>query len=1027
MMKKLTYLIDKLLNTRAAAVYFILFAIAIGWATFIENDFGTDTAQNLIYKSLWFEILLLLFGASSLYQIFVYRMIQNRKWSLATFHSSLIIIILGAGITRYYGYEGIMHIREGSRSNTFESATTHLNFNAKTNSNNYQFSEEVLFGSVGSQSFEESYLIENQLVNVKLIDFIPNPTTELIEDSNGAPILKLVVAGSGGREEYLIEYNSSQRIQNKTIGFGPNASNEDFVIQLQQDGRLFFKTNQQLNQRVMATQSQSTIQADDTFHPLALRALYSNNSMQWVFPEYLPKAIARSGSSSSKISRGDRCLVKLQVSVGNQTKVVDVYGSKGLSGVDSSLVFDQMHIDINYGSKTIDLPFAIHLNDFIMDKYPGTNSASSYASEVVVIDPFNGKEFEFRIFMNNILNYGGYRFFQSSFDRDEKGTYLSVNHDYWGTFVTYIGYFLLTLGMIMTFFDKKTRFYALIQKLKNSSSKATVLLLLGMSFQATAQTTIQAKSISEEHAKNFSELVVQDHRGRFKPLHTLSRELLRKIYRKTSIDGLNADQIILSMFANPQQWNNRPIVKLGQHPEVLKLLQTSNEYASYQQFFDEKGRYRLQNELNRIQRIPPKQRGTYDKELLKIDERLNILNMVFSGSIFKVFADPSSSSNSWLAFHNHAHGTEDRQSKADAFFNSYRQALVTGISNGNFNHADHLLSELRIDQQLYWNLTGTNSSRIQSEILLNKLSVFNRLAGIYFIIGLLLLGLLFYQVFYPQKKISLFIKGLLMVLLVGFIFHTLGLGLRWYVSARAPWSNGYESMIYIAWTASLAGLLFARKSLGGLTATVLLAAIFLGVSGLSFLDPEITPLVPVLKSYWLTIHVSLEAGSYGFLLLGALIGLINLALISAMNSKNKQRVKSIVKQMSYRSELILIVGLFMLSIGTYLGGIWANESWGRYWGWDAKETWALVSILVYAFILHMRFVPGLKGFYKYNVASVIGLYSIVMTYFGVNYYLSGLHSYATGDPVPIPTWAYYLTAFIILLSLFAHVKKKKYW
>jgi len=338
-----------------------------------------------------------------------------------------------------------------------------------------------------------------------------------------------------------------------------------------------------------------------------------------------------------------------------------------------------------------------------------------------------------------------------------------------------------------------------------------------------------------------------------------------------------------------------------------------------------------------------------------------------------------------------------------------------------------LLSELRIDQQLYWNLTGTNSSRIQSEILLNKLSVFNRLAGIYFIIGLLLLGLLFYQVFYPQKKISLFIKGLLMVLLVGFIFHTLGLGLRWYVSARAPWSNGYESMIYIAWTASLAGLLFARKSLGGLTATVLLAAIFLGVSGLSFLDPEITPLVPVLKSYWLTIHVSLEAGSYGFLLLGALIGLINLALISAMNSKNKQRVKSIVKQMSYRSELILIVGLFMLSIGTYLGGIWANESWGRYWGWDAKETWALVSILVYAFILHMRFVPGLKGFYKYNVASVIGLYSIVMTYFGVNYYLSGLHSYATGDPVPIPTWAYYLTAFIILLSLFAHVKKKKYW
>ena len=195
---------------------------------------------------------------------------------------------------------------------------------------------------------------------------------------------------------------------------------------------------------------------------------------------------------------------------------------------------------------------------------------------------------------------------------------------------------------------------------------------------------------------------------------------------------------------------------------------------------------------------------------------------------------------------------------------------------------------------------------------------------------------------------------------------------------------------------------------------------------LSFLDPEITPLVPVLKSYWLTIHVSLEAGSYGFLMLGAIIGLINLILLMFISEGNKLRVKRIIQEMSYISELTLIGGLFMVSVGTYLGGVWANESWGRYWGWDAKETWALVTILVYAFILHMRLIPKMRGLFAYNVATIFGLASVIMTYYGVNYYLSGLHSYATGDPVPIPTWVYIAVAIIIVICLVAYIRKRKF-
>ena len=294
------------------------------------------------------------------------------------------------------------------------------------------------------------------------------------------------------------------------------------------------------------------------------------------------------------------------------------------------------------------------------------------------------------------------------------------------------------------------------------------------------------------------------------------------------------------------------------------------------------------------------------------------------------------------------------------------------------------------------------------------------------VLALALLFFLFISVFKPAWKLKTVYKILFGLVVLGFILHTIGLGMRWYVSGRAPWSNGYESMIYIAWTSTLAGILFTRKAFGGLAATMVLAGTILFVSMLSFLDPQITPLVPVLKSYWLTIHVSLEAGSYGFLMLGAIIGLINLILLMFITEKNKTRVKRIVQEMSYISELTLIGGLFMVSVGTYLGGVWANESWGRYWGWDAKETWALVTILVYAFILHMRLIPKLRGLFAYNVATIFGLASVIMTYYGVNYYLSGLHSYATGDPVPIPSWVYIAVAVIIVICIVAFIRKRKY-
>jgi cytochrome c-type biogenesis protein CcsB len=257
------------------------------------------------------------------------------------------------------------------------------------------------------------------------------------------------------------------------------------------------------------------------------------------------------------------------------------------------------------------------------------------------------------------------------------------------------------------------------------------------------------------------------------------------------------------------------------------------------------------------------------------------------------------------------------------------------------------------------------------------------------------------------------------ILILSFLAQTFGLGLRWYISGHAPWSDGYESMIYISWATILAGFIFSKNSPITLAATSILTALILFVAHLSWLDPQISNLVPVLKSYWLTIHVSLITGSYGFLGLGALLGFLNLILF-ILRKENDKFISLTIRELTYVSEMTLIVGLILLTMGNFLGGVWANESWGRYWGWDPKESWALVTIIVYTFVLHMRFIPNLKSIYAFNIASLLAYSSVIMTYFGVNFYLSGLHSYAKGDPVPVPDFVFYSIGIIFLIIALAY-------
>jgi len=436
--------------------------------------------------------------------------------------------------------------------------------------------------------------------------------------------------------------------------------------------------------------------------------------------------------------------------------------------------------------------------------------------------------------------------------------------------------------------------------------------------------------------------------------------------------------------------------------------------------------YKLSKLVQEAAAKKPSARSKLDKEVLKVDERVNIMFMVFNGTLLKIIPNPKDEYGKWLNPIEAIKTFPPKESElVKGIMKSYFQN-IDEIKSGDWSMADNSIEFLEDFQRYYGSAVIPPKSRIKAELLYNKLDIFNRLVPYYMLIGSILLILILASLINPKFKVEKIVKVGVWLIFLGFLAQTFGMALRWYVAQHAPWSDGYESMVYISWATILAGFFFAKRSPIAFAATSLLGGLILFVAHLNWLDPQITNLVPVLKSYWLMIHVSVITASYGFLGLSALLAFIVLILFLFLNDKNKQMMLLTFKELTYINEMSLIIGLVLVTIGNFLGGVWANESWGRYWGWDPKETWAAVTILVYASIEHIRLIPGLNRLFLYNVLALLGYSSVIMTYFGVNFYLSGLHSYAQGDPVPIPQWVYWAVGIVFALIAGAYYKKRAY-
>jgi cytochrome c-type biogenesis protein CcsB len=419
----------------------------------------------------------------------------------------------------------------------------------------------------------------------------------------------------------------------------------------------------------------------------------------------------------------------------------------------------------------------------------------------------------------------------------------------------------------------------------------------------------------------------------------------------------------------------------------------------------------------------------FQKDFIELDRRVNLLYSALEGKILRVFPIPGDANNKWVSYPelNEAPFQGNDSLYVQNVLPLYFQSLRLAKQSGDYKQSDELLESLKGFQERFGSEVLPSEDKIKTEILYNKYDIFKKLFSWYLYVGTLFFVFLIIQIFYNKR----FIRVLNTFFTGGIVFlfglHTAGLIARWFISGHAPWSDAYESMIYVAWATMLFGLLFGRKSKLTIAATSFVTAMILMIAHWNWMDPAIANLQPVLDSYWLMIHVAVIVGSYGPFALSMTIGIVSLVLMRLTTAKNQEKLKRNVKELTIVNELSLTVGLIMLTIGNFLGGMWANESWGRYWGWDPKETWALISIMVYAFVLHMRLIPGMRGRWLFNLMSVVAFASILMTYFGVNFYLSGLHSYASGDKVITPDFVYYSIGFISLLGLISYFPAKKYY
>lgn len=609
------------------------------------------------------------------------------------------------------------------------------------------------------------------------------------------------------------------------------------------------------------------------------------------------------------------------------------------------------------------LPFSIRLDKYETEFHPGTDTPADYVSEIAVSYD-GGKSFEeYRISMNKIFNRNGVRLYQSSYDDDGRGSYLSVNIDRWGVPITYAGYVLLFVSMIFMLMEKNGTFRRLIRGEKVAGIAVALLLFL-INIQTTEASEKRMRgAVTEEQAEAFGKLQVM-YNGRICPVQTLALDFTRKLTGDNSYRSFTAEQVFLSFIFYPEVWIREKLIEVDD--SKLRNKYHLPERASMLDFFPE-GRYIFANT------------SAPSKAVMEMDEKISLIVMAQEGHLLQMFpirdggrilwTSPCIATEDSIADRNTAYGTE------------ILRKIDTDLHSNDGKDYDKIIKELSDFQRKNGGKTFLPERKVNAEILLNHLHTTGWMFKLFLTMGILLIPAMKLKEKHP-KALKILHKCFLTIIVVCASLLTAVLSLRWYVGGHFPMSNGYETMQTLALMIMLGTLVIGRKHVLFASLGMLTAGFALLVSSLSEMNPQITHLMPVLSSPLLSIHVSSIMASYAMLSLTFFIAVGALARPSATEESMR---------LIY---LILYPALTLLTIGIFVGAVWANVSWGTYWSWDPKEVWALITMLIYSMPLHRQSLPFFRKRKCFLIYIAGAFATVLMTYFGVNYILGGMHSYA---------------------------------
>lgn len=630
--------------------------------------------------------------------------------------------------------------------------------------------------------------------------------------------------------------------------------------------------------------------------------------------------------------------------------------------------------------KEAEMPFVIQLEDFDIAYYTGTRSPMDYASHVKVTSGETTSEGT--ISMNNIFTYHNYRFYQSSYDTDMMGSTLAISHDPWGIGITYAGYAALLVSIIGFFFQHNTMFKSLSGKLRNNARRtATLLLMLLIPALSFAGGRMDNKVLPRHVADQFGQLLVY-YNGRICPLETLARDFTVKLCGKDTYEGLTAEQVFTGWMFYYNYWKKEPIIKI-KNGQVARLLGIDGKWACLDDFFTNTNVYKLE------QPMTGGNEQTLTKACREADEKFNIASMATTGSIVKIFPcrTPEDGTLHWFS-------QIDKLPEGIAhdkwvFIRSSLNYVNELIVRRDYDKVIEVVSKIRKYQYKEAEGELPSDGQIRAEHFYNKAER-PLVMGIVMIVTGIISFVISCKAMSCRRKPSKQMRATFTSLSVACIaWLTLTLCLRWYISGHLPMSNGFETMQFMAWCSLLIALAARRRFELAVPFGFIVAGMAVMVSMMGESNPQITQLMPVLSSPLLSVHVMMVMISYSLFAFMMLNGISALVIkLSARNDDGQ------IIRLADISRLLLYPAVFALTLGIFIGAIWANVSWGRYWGWDPKEVWALITLLIYALGLHSSSLPWFKNPMFFHLFTIVAFMSVIITYFGVNFILGGMHSYA---------------------------------